>query len=138
MSYVTYIRSGLNFHSFYDAVNIQDYILNNELEMILEESDFCLIEVPSWHILEGTKKTKTGIKVASVLAEIRTQHLLNTSVRELSLHQTAWYISGVLCLNENNKNDNHNTFLIRSLMLNGEEKIKDTETAVNRIIRIQS
>jgi hypothetical protein len=106
--------------------------------MILEESDFCLIEVPSWHILEGTKKTKTGIKVASVLAEIRTQHLLNTSVRELSLHQTAWYISGVLCLNENNKNDNHNTFLIRSLMLNGEEKIKDTETAVNRIIRIQS
>jgi hypothetical protein len=89
---VTYIRSGLNFRSFYDAVNIQDCIVNNELERILEESGYCLIEVPSWHIPEGTDRTKTGIKVASVLAEIQTQHLLNKCKRVTTTPNCLVYI----------------------------------------------
>jgi hypothetical protein len=43
-----------------------------------------------------------------------------------------------LVLNENNKNDNHNSFLVRLLMLNGEKKIKGIETGVHKIIRIES
>jgi hypothetical protein len=46
----------------------------------LEKSGRGLIEIPSWHFPGVTKEDKMNLRIVGVLAEIRPEHLQNTSL----------------------------------------------------------